>query len=69
MKQRSALVIGATGLIGKSLVAKLRQHPAYQDIHLFVRKTIDIDDPHVNIRVGELESSPPESYPHVDNVF
>ncbi|WP_332692228.1 NAD-dependent epimerase/dehydratase family protein [Halalkalibacter lacteus] len=69
MKRRSALIIGATGLIGQLLVAKVRQHPEYQDIHLFVRKKIELEDPHVNIRTGAFEAIQPEEYPHVDDVF
>jgi len=33
-----ALVIGATGLVGKALVTQLLEHPRFDSVHIFVRR-------------------------------
>lgn len=40
--KKSALVLGATGLIGKELVKKLSENGQYQKIHIIVRRPIEL---------------------------
>jgi uncharacterized protein YbjT (DUF2867 family) len=57
--KKSALVIGASGLIGKELVNILLQQDKYDKIHLLVRRPISIEDevcvPHV-VNFDELHT-------------
>ncbi|TWI59709.1 oxidoreductase [Halalkalibacter nanhaiisediminis] len=66
---RKALVIGATGLIGQALIKQLNESGAYQEIHLFVRKPLEISYPHVNSHIVDFDSLEKSNYPHVDDVF
>jgi uncharacterized protein YbjT (DUF2867 family) len=43
--KKSALVLGATGLVGKELVNLLLQQETYEKVHLLVRKPLAIDNP------------------------
>lgn len=43
--KKSALVLGATGLVGKELVNLLLQQDTYEKIHLLVRKPLATDNP------------------------
>lgn len=44
---KTALVIGATGLIGKSLVNKLLVDDRYQRVKIFVRRTLSLSNPKI----------------------
>ncbi|MEO9274595.1 NAD(P)H-binding protein [Marinomonas sp. 5E14-1] len=44
MKQKIALVIGSTGLVGKSLTQQLLMDEKYQAVHVFVRREIVADE-------------------------
>lgn len=43
MSERSALIVGATGLIGKSLVKQILDNPAYGKVKVAVRKNIPLE--------------------------
>jgi uncharacterized protein YbjT (DUF2867 family) len=45
---RTALVAGATGLIGKQLVQYLLQSPAYAEVRVLTRNPLGIDHPKLN---------------------
>ncbi len=66
---RTALVVGATGLIGRELVKKLSESGSYREIHLFVRKPFEISYPHVHSHIVDFDSLELDDYPHVDDVF
>jgi uncharacterized protein YbjT (DUF2867 family) len=42
---KTALVAGASGLVGSSLVRMLLESPKYEKVHILVRKKIDLDHP------------------------
>jgi uncharacterized protein YbjT (DUF2867 family) len=51
---RTAIIFGASGLIGRSLLKLLIADPAYDKIRIFVRKKIDLSDPRAEIHVSDL---------------
>lgn len=55
MAARTALVIGATGLIGKALVTELLQSPAYSKVAAVVRRPLPFSDPRLDQRIVDLE--------------
>jgi len=67
---RTALLAGATGLIGAALLARLREHADYRHTHVLLRRAVpglDADariTPHV-VDFAQL----PEPLPAVDDVF
>jgi len=68
--KRKALVIGATGLIGKSVVNQLIQNEAYEKITIFVRKSSGFIHEKVEeiiVNFDRLEEY--EQYFQVDDVF
>ena len=40
--QKTALVFGATGLVGSHLVSQLLTHPAYAEVHVFGRRALTL---------------------------
>jgi uncharacterized protein YbjT (DUF2867 family) len=42
---KNALVAGATGLVGSALVKRLLEAPQYDQVHILVRKKIDLSHP------------------------
>lgn len=42
---KTALVLGATGLVGNALVKQLLVDPFYSEVRIFVRKSTEIEDP------------------------
>ncbi|MBM7705043.1 NAD(P)H-binding protein [Metabacillus iocasae] len=53
MKKRTALVLGASGLIGSELVKQLANSPYYEKVTLLVRKTLSIE--HSTIEQVEVD--------------
>lgn len=50
-----ALVIGATGATGKSLVSKLLADKEYEKVDVFVRKPLNIDSPKLNVHIVNFD--------------
>lgn len=50
-----ALVIGATGATGKDLVNQLLNDPDYQEVDVFVRKPLNIENPKLKNHVVDFE--------------
>ncbi len=50
-----ALVIGATGATGKDLVKQLLNDHDFEQIDIFVRKPVDIQDPKLNVHVVNFD--------------
>ena len=50
-----ALVIGATGATGKDLVNQLLNDPDYQEVNVFVRKPLNIENPKLKNHVVDFE--------------
>ena len=53
--ERKAMVIGATGLVGGLLVHSLLGHPAYSEVRILVRRTLDLDNPRLKQHVVDWE--------------
>jgi len=67
---RSALVIGATGLVGKSLLAQLATEPAYTSITVLSRKNIPLANPKIKIHIVNFDDL--QSFKHLikgDDLF
>jgi uncharacterized protein YbjT (DUF2867 family) len=45
--KKTALLFGATGLIGRHCLQQLLEHPAYQKVVTFTRRPLDIEHPHL----------------------
>ncbi len=52
---KSAVVVGASGLIGSSLVRMLLESPAYNQVHILVRKKIDLAHPNLVQHVVDFD--------------
>ncbi|MCL6573597.1 MAG: NAD(P)H-binding protein [Bacillus sp. (in: Bacteria)] len=68
--RKTAIVLGASGLVGNELVKILIQQNNYQKIHLLVRKSIEIDEDVCEQHVVDFEQL--HTYIelfHVDDVF
>jgi len=50
-----ALVIGATGATGKDLVKQLLNDKEFEEVDIFVRKPVDIQDDKLNVHVVDFE--------------
>ncbi len=57
---KTALVFGATGLIGNHLVNFLLFHPAYEKVVVFLRKKMDLEHPKLSQQVIDFDK--PESF-------
>ncbi len=55
-----ALIIGATGATGKDLVHQLLQDTDFNEVHVFVRKALKINDPKLKVHVVDFEK--PENW-------
>ena len=51
----SALVLGASGAIGKALLSELTNHPTFTKITLITRRQLDIDNPKVEQKIVDFE--------------
>lgn len=70
MKKKTALVLGATGLVGTELVKILVQQNQFEKIHLLVRKPIQPIDPACEVHVVDFDKM--DTYPElfqVNDVF
>lgn len=52
--KRSALVAGASGLVGRQVVARLLQDPAYTQVSVVTRRPLDIDDPRLTTLISDF---------------
>jgi len=55
-----ALVIGATGATGKDLVQLLLKDESFSEVHLFVRKDVDLDSD--KVKIHEVNFDQPEEW-------
>lgn len=67
---RSALLAGATGLIGAELFAQLREHPRYRHIHVLVRRPVSGIGAGMRVTPHVIDFAHlPEPLPAADDVF
>lgn len=52
---KTAIVIGATGLIGKHLTKILLDNPAYSSVKVFVRRSINISNPKLEEHIVDFD--------------
>ncbi len=50
-----ALVIGATGATGKDLVNQLLNDKAFEEVDIFVRKPVDIENDKLKVHIIDFE--------------
>lgn len=51
MNHKTALIAGATGVVGRELVRQLCAHPAYGKIIVWARRPPDIEHPKLDVRI------------------
>lgn len=52
---KTALVIGATGATGKDLVAQLLEDAAFDNVHIFVRRDVDLHHDKLHVHVVDFD--------------
>lgn len=55
LKKMTALIIGATGATGKDLVQQLLTDADYQEVHVFVRKPLEINNSKLKVHIVDFE--------------
>jgi uncharacterized protein YbjT (DUF2867 family) len=55
VNKKTALVLGATGLIGKALVKTLSENGYYQKVHLLVRRPIEIESDICEVHIVDFD--------------
>ena len=51
-----ALVIGATGAVGRDLVSELLQHDCWEEIYIFVRRSCGLRDSRIKEHIIDFEN-------------
>lgn len=57
---RTALVIGATGLVGRQLVGQLLEHPGFSEVRCFSRRSLHMSHP--NLREHVVDFNEPDNW-------
>lgn len=52
---KTALIIGATGATGKDLVAQLLEDAAFDNVHIFVRRAVDLHHDKLHVHVVDFD--------------
>jgi uncharacterized protein YbjT (DUF2867 family) len=65
--QRTAVVCGATGLVGREILHGLLQNPAVKAVHALVRRPLEVDDAKLTCHVMDFTSLPP--LPRCDEAY
>lgn len=66
---RTALLAGATGLIGRELLTRLRDDPAYARVHVLLRRTPADLPTHPKLVVHPVDFATLPALPAVDDVY
>ena len=53
---KKALVIGATGATGSALVAQLLDNDNYQEVHIFVRRKVELKNPKLHLHIVDFDA-------------
>lgn len=56
MKQKSAIILGSSGLIGGYLLAYLQKDESFSSVKILVRKPIQIEDPKVIVSIVDFNN-------------
>lgn len=66
---RSALLAGATGLVGRALLGLLLQHPAYTRVHVLLRRAASGIEAHPKLHLQLVDFGHLVRLPPVDDVY
>ncbi|MEU8776880.1 NAD(P)H-binding protein [Streptomyces sp. NPDC048606] len=66
---RSALLVGATGLVGGQLLARLLRNPLYDRVTVLARRPLSVSHPGLDARVVDFDALGPDDVPAVDDVY
>ncbi|ERN51653.1 oxidoreductase [Alkalihalophilus marmarensis] len=66
---RRALILGATGLVGKQVVDQLSQSKEYKEVHVLVRRPVDKLNPKQIVHLVNFDTLEKGDIPAVDDVF
>ena len=66
---RSAIVVGATGLVGSNLVDVLLADPDYAVVHVFARRRLARTDPRLRVHLVDFAQAAAVDWPAADDVF
>ncbi|AZI13779.1 hypothetical protein ACU6T4_00120 [Avibacterium paragallinarum] len=66
---KTALIVGATGVVGKALVELLCEDPHYQQIILWVRRAVTFSHPKILVQQIDFDQLENITMPTVDEVF
>jgi uncharacterized protein YbjT (DUF2867 family) len=69
MRGRSAVLVGASGLVGKQLLLQLLASDRYAKVHVLVRKPLAIKHSHLSEQVIDFETLEKVRLPNVDEAF
>ena len=64
---RRVLVAGASGLVGRALLARLEADPGVARVHALVRRPLDLAMPRLEVRQVDFDRLPP--LPAVDEAY
>lgn len=67
--RRTALVAGATGLVGRELLVALQAHPAYEHIHVLLRRPAPGIETHPKLTLRIVDFAALPALPAVDDVY
>lgn len=67
---RTALLAGATGLVGRALLSMLLASKQYRSVHVLVRRAVPDIKANAKLKVHQVDFARlPEAFPTVDDVF
>lgn len=66
---RTALIAGATGLVGRHLLQRLLDDPDYGNVIALTRRALDVPHPKLAEGIVDFEHLDDLALPHVDDVF
>ncbi len=67
---KTAVIFGATGLVGSFLLRDLLDHPDYGQVIAFARRDLGIDHPKLKMRIGDFNTLAASNEPlQADEVF
>ncbi len=69
MEENSALIAGATGLIGRHLLEKLLEDDHYQTLYVLTRKPLSHANPKIKELVVDFDTFSEDDLPAVDDVY
>jgi uncharacterized protein YbjT (DUF2867 family) len=66
---RTALLAGATGLVGRALLPLLLSHPAYARVHVLLRRAATGIETHPHLQMHTVDFTRLPALPKVDDVY